>query len=105
MEELKFDEIKDVNGGVDWNGVGSAFAMGGGSLYGTVQGARIGARVGWIGGPAGGAIGAVVGGTGTMFGTTVVGAFSGKLSGNALYKSYVAGAAFCGGASMYLPTF
>lgn len=59
MNELKFDELQEVNGGIDWNSVGATIAGGGGCAIG----AHIGETVGFLGGgPVGSAAGGIIGG-------------------------------------------
>lgn len=59
LEELKFDELQEVNGGVDWNSIGMSLAAGGGGAIG----AKIGASAGFLGGgPVGSAAGGIIGG-------------------------------------------
>lgn len=58
LTEMTDAELRDTEGGLDWNGVGGAIATAGGAA----AGAKIGAGIGILGGPVGSAVGGIVGG-------------------------------------------
>ena len=60
--QLSATELENIDGGLDWNGLGGLAASGGGTLMGTAAGMKWGATVGSVGGPVGGLIGGVLGG-------------------------------------------
>ena len=60
--ELNTTDMETIDGGVKWDAVGEAAAIGGGAALGAYAGAKVGVAVGSIGGPAGQAIGGIVGG-------------------------------------------
>lgn len=58
LNELTFDELVCVDGGIDWNLVGGTLATSGGAYIG----AKIGGAVGTAGGPVGTVVGGLIGG-------------------------------------------
>lgn len=58
FNDLTYDELIMVDGGIDWNLVGGTLATSGGAYIGS----KIGGSVGSAGGPVGAVVGGLVGG-------------------------------------------
>ena len=54
MKDLNLNELENIDGGIDWNGIGLGASM--------TSGGILGAKIGAVGGGLGMAIGTIVGG-------------------------------------------
>lgn len=62
FSSINENELNLLNGGIDWDSVGSGIATTGGGYLGSKIGAKVGASIGTTGGPVGTVVGALIGG-------------------------------------------